>query len=412
VRSYDLFGVRRGSVLELRIANADASRVRCGSFDLPRLRRDVRDVWPRAVRLVRRLPLSALRVREGVSPRTRLSSCDVKEDPMRRVAILFVSAIAASFALSAAADDPAMKPGATRTFWFEYQVKIPAQPGAKRLEAWVPLPLEDSHQSVKDLATEVKSGSAGPVSKGEITKDEVYGNRMIHVAIDDPKEETTVRWTAVITRKADEGMGKEPIVARFKEADHLVPITGRALDLAKELKADATSDPVQARAKRVYDNVLSTMMYDKEAPGWGKGDFERACDVGKGNCTDFHAKFTGIARAGGIPVRFTMGIPLSTDAKGKAGGYHCWAHYNDGGRWFPVDISEAQKIVSKDPAKAAWFFGHIDADRVALTVGRDLDLVPKQKGPPLLFFAYPYVEVDGKSVDVPKENRSFSFENR
>ena len=156
------------------------------------------------------------------------------------------------------------------------------------------------------------------------------------------------------------------------------------------------------------------MQYDKVADGWGKGDFNRACEVGKGNCTDFHAKFTGVARAGGIPVRFTMGMSLSPKPKDSGKGYHCWAHWHDGKTWKPVDISEAQKLLGKDDAKAQWFFGHLDADRLALSVGRDLTLAPKQAGKPLLFFVHPYVEVDGVEAKDPKaaDNRLFTWENR
>ena len=37
-------------------------------------------------------------------------------------------------------------------------------------------------------------------------------------------------------------------------------------------------------------------------------------------------------------------------------------------------------------------------------------LSPKQKGDPLLFFAYPYVEVDGKVGADVKDKRSFTWE--
>jgi transglutaminase-like putative cysteine protease len=202
------------------------------------------------------------------------------------------------------------------------------------------------------------------------------------------------------------------VIDRFRQADNLIPITGRAADLAKEVNALDASAPVRERAKRIYDNVLTTMQYDKNAPGWGKGDFERACDVCKGNCTDFHAKFIGIGRAASLPpVRFTMGVSLTPDAEGSTKGYHCWAHFHDGTHWVPVDISEAQKIHAKDPAKAQWFFGHLDADRVALTVGRDVTLSPKQKGPPLLHFVHPYAEVDGKAVELAPETRNFIWKN-
>jgi transglutaminase-like putative cysteine protease len=297
----------------------------------------------------------------------------------------------------------------TRTFKFKYEVKI-AKPadGSKHLDAWIPLPLEDDLQKVADLKTSAVSGLGGDL-KGEITKDEQYGNAMLHAGVDDPKSDLVLSWTATITRTEDRGQGKGPMNDRFTQPDNLVPLTGKATEIAKKLGVDAAGD-VRERSKKIYDNVLSTMVYDKKTAGFGRGDFDRACAVGKGNCTDFHAKFTGIGRAAGIPVRFTMGIPLKTDPKGTAGGYHCWAHFFDGTTWIPVDISEAQKINEKDPAKAQWFFGHLDPDRVALTVGRDLNLVPKQQGAPLLFFAYPYVEVDGKTTDVPAESRTFSWD--
>lgn len=329
-------------------------------------------------------------------------------------ASLLLVALSSAAPPAARAEGEEAKPAASaptaRRLRFEYRMKIAAPEGAKRLEAWVPVPLEDDLQKVADLR--VETTMAGKAVEHEIAKDDLYGNRMVHLALTDPTGELAIAWSAVVTRQADSGQGKGPVLERFRQADQLVPITGKAFDLAKTLLADKGEDPVVARAKRVYDDVLSTMTYDKQAPGWGKGDFLRACEVGKGNCTDFHAKFTGIARAAGIPVRFTMGIPLSTEPKGSPAGYHCWAHFHDGTSWIPVDISEAQKVAVKDPEKAQWFFGHLDPDRVALTVGRDIVLAPKQKGPPLLFFAYPYVEADGKPVEVAKENRSFAFENR
>ena len=308
----------------------------------------------------------------------------------------------------AAAAPDASAPVAERTFRFTYETKV-AKPadGAKRLDAWIPLPLEDDLQAVADVA--VVAQVDGKDVPFEITKDEPYGNRMVHVGLDAPKGELTLRWSATITRKLDAGQGKGPVLDRFKQADNLVPIDGQAAQLAKDLGLDKSDVAVAERARKLYDDVLHTMQYDKVAEGWGKGDFDRACKVGKGNCTDFHAKFTGIGRAAGIPVRFTMGIPLSTEKTGTAGGYHCWAHFHDGKAWTPVDISEAQKLLGKDDAKAQWFFGHLDADRIALTVGRDLTLSPKQAGKPLLFFAYPYVEVDGAIVNVPKEARAFTW---
>jgi len=44
---------------------------------------------------------------------------------------------------------------------------------------------------------------------------------------------------------------------------------------------------------------------------------------------------------------------------------------------------------------------------VQFTVGRDLELSPKQSGSPLNYFIYPYVEVAGKAY--PNVSDAFSF---
>jgi transglutaminase-like putative cysteine protease len=135
--------------------------------------------------------------------------------------------------------------------------------------------------------------------------------------------------------------------------------------------------------------------YDKTAPGWGKGDSERFCDIKKGNCTDFHSAFMALARAQKIPVRFFIGFPLKAEKEGTVPGYHCWAEFWTGSVWAPVDASDAAK--TKEPAKKAYLFGNLDADRFEITTGRDLTLSPPQKDGSLNFFIYPYVEVDGKA---------------
>lgn len=104
-----------------------------------------------------------------------------------------------------------------------------------------------------------------------------------------------------------------------------------------------------------------------------------------------------------------MGFSLPTSAgRGDVSGYHCWAWFKPGsGQWVPVDISEA----NKHPQKRGYYFGHLDADRIAFTTGRDILLEPRQDGPPLNYFIYPYVEVDGKPYLTEKVMKKFSFED-
>jgi transglutaminase-like putative cysteine protease len=99
-------------------------------------------------------------------------------------------------------------------------------------------------------------------------------------------------------------------------------------------------------------------------------------------------------RSSGIPARFEIGFPLPEGkTEGAISGYHCWAEfYLDGAGWIPVDASEA----SKHPARRDYFFGAHDDNRVFFTYGRDIRLSAEQKGDPLNYFIYPYLEVNGQ----------------
>ena len=176
--------------------------------------------------------------------------------------------------------------------------------------------------------------------------------------------------------------------------DALVPTTGLPAELAVKVTEGKTTPLDKARA--IYDYVFTTMRYDKTGTGWGRGDVLYACDAKKGNCTDFHSLFIAMARSQGIPARFEIGFPLPPDKhSAEIAGYHCWADFFDPQHgWIPVDISEAWK----HPEKKDYFFGAHDANRVEFTMGRDLELSPKQDGKPLNYFVYPYVEVAGKGV--------------
>jgi len=182
-----------------------------------------------------------------------------------------------------------------------------------------------------------------------------------------------------------------------------VPITGLPAQLAAEQTAGKSTELEKAQA--LYAYVFRTLRYDKSGTGWGRGDTLWACNAKHGNCTDFHSLFISMARSQKIPARFEIGFPVPADKdSGQVAGYHCWADfYVPGHGWVPVDISEAWK----DQAKHDYFFGTLDTQRVQFTLGRDLTLRPRQDGPPLNYFVYPYVEVEG--VPYPNVDNAFSF---
>jgi len=290
--------------------------------------------------------------------------------------------------------DVGPKVPAVRSFdatWVGTILAVPA--AAKRVDVWIPLPSDGAYQSVSD----VKIEAPAPYTLGR----DSAGNRVAHFVLDEPGQlgkDVEVRARYRIVRH--EALSGELVertapadAAPYLEANRLVPLTPRVKALSDRLAAGRTTAVEKARA--FYEYLVDNGTYDKTAPGWGKGDSERFCDVKKGNCTDFHSAFMALARSQGIPVRFFIGFPLLHDAAGTVPGYHCWAEFWSGSAWVPVDASDAAKY--RDPAKKAYLFGNLDADRFDITTGRDLELVPPQKAGPVNFLIYPYVEVDGKA---------------
>ena len=303
-----------------------------------------------------------------------------------------------------------------RHFNFHYTFTVKNVSPGERVRVWIPLAHSDAFQDVKivsrngdlplkqvhqpEYGNEVLYAEAAKAVKGEYKFSVDYDVlRREHVVLVNGKP-------AADARSARARRVSSPVeLARFLEADRLVPVTGVPAQLAAQETKGATT-PLE-RAKDIYEYVFRTMKYDKSGTGWGHGDTLWACDSKHGNCTDFHSVFISMARAEKIPARFEIGFPLPADKQSaEIPGYHCWAEfYLDSTGWVPVDISEAWK----HPEKHDYFFGAHDVNRVQFTQGRDLKLAPAQEGAPLNYFVYPYVEIGGK--EYANVSIAFSFED-
>jgi len=113
-----------------------------------------------------------------------------------------------------------------------------------------------------------------------------------------------------------------------------VPLTGRIAQVSANL-AETDMTPLQ-QARVDYEYVTSIMKYDKSGTGWGRGDALYACDVRRGNCTDFHSLFIGLARARGIPARFTIGFPIGAAKSGEFLATIAGRSFTPAGVWVPV----------------------------------------------------------------------------
>jgi transglutaminase-like putative cysteine protease len=319
---------------------------------------------------------------------------------------------ATALLLTAAAPATTTVAPRSRTFLLTCKAVVPAQPAStKTLEFWLPVPHTDKSQDVRAL--KIEAGAPYTVETDQ------YGNQLLHLKSVAPTAPLTVTLTAQVTRREHlnlratddhapaETEATDPNLKRWLAPDRLVPLDAKIKAQAKEVVAKAGAKTDLQKARAIYEHVVSTVTYDKTGQGWGRGDIYYACDARRGNCTDFHAIVIGYCRALGIPARFSIGLPLPTErGRGEVKGYHCWAEFfTKQTGWVPVDASEA----AKNPDKRNYFFGAHDENRVEFTRGRDLTLVPKQAGPPLNYFVYPYAEADGQ----PLENvaRTYTFED-
>ncbi len=237
----------------------------------------------------------------------------------------------------------------------------------------------------------------------DILTDQAHGNRVLFLELSPKDSGKSIEIVYDVVRKEKSAYAGDPEEAAMHlQPERMVPSDQTIKAEAKTAVAGRTNDLMKARA--LYDHVMDQMNYKKFGEGWGQGDAVFACNALYGNCTDYHAYFIGLARSVGIPARFAIGASIPSERNvGGTDGYHCWAEFYAEGKWWPVDISEADKF----SALSMYFFGHHPANRFEFTRGRDLVLEPVPESGPINFLAYPMLEVDGQ---IQKVQTMFLFQ--
>jgi transglutaminase-like putative cysteine protease len=317
---------------------------------------------------------------------------------------LLIAVPLAVFSAPAAAEPAA--PPKKRTFQFTYAGTITDLKPGQTVRVWLPVPPSNDDQDVTILTEETPSAA-------RVDREPVYGNRILYFqSLADAEGKVPFKVVYRVTRREVKGESSKETqedmarLARLLKPDAKVPIDGKPLEL---LKDKPVPENQMEAARLLYDVVNNHMRYSKEGTGWGNGDSVWACESRHGNCSDFHSLFISLARSQKIPSVFEIGFPLPEKrGAGDIGGYHCWAKFKAAGKgWIPVDISEA----NKHPEMKGYYFGNLTEDRIAFSTGRDLELVPRQDGPPLNFFVHPYAEVDGKALPKEKIKPVYSFKD-
>jgi sterol desaturase/sphingolipid hydroxylase (fatty acid hydroxylase superfamily) len=276
-----------------------------------------------------------------------------------------------------------------RTFELTYQGEILLPDNAKAVELWIPLASSREGQKILKRTIDL------PYSH-RITQEPTYKNEMIYLKVENAKNPIPfkIQYRAIVDQRLFEKVASRADSALYLKSSRFMSVGEKIRSIAKTNLPENASLLDKARA--IYDYVIGHMQYDKSAPGWGRGDTQRACDIGKGNCTDFHSLFISVAHAADIPARFKIGFQVPPGPEGTIAGYHCWAEFSDDNKiWNPVDASEAWK----HPENRESYFAHFDPNKFLISLGRDIALSPKQKGEPVNIFFYPYVEADGKAIE-------------
>ncbi len=272
-------------------------------------------------------------------------------------------------------------------FEFRYQATLPTLAGAAR--CWVPLAQSDDFQTVRVTSINV------PGAQRTLT-DAAHGNQVLFLELGPQDSGKPIEIVYDVERREKSAYAGDPAeAAQYLQPEALVPSDATMKAIAEKAIQGQQGDLMRARA--LYDEVMDQMRYMKFGDGWGKGDATFACNTLYGNCTDYHAYFIGLARSVGIPARFAIGAAIPSERDdGGTDGYHCWAEFYSEGKWWPVDISEADKF----SALSMYYFGHHPANRFEFTRGRDLALDPGPASGPINFLAYPLLETDGKLQNV------------
>ncbi len=261
------------------------------------------------------------------------------------------------------------------------------------LRIWSPVIPDTPYQRVLDMEVEAPGS-------WQILCEPEFGNLIFHTGIALPGRATVeMRFDYVVERlpvvhdldpRSVSPISTPTLFSRFLGEEHHVDVNDKTRVLARDIIGGETNPVLQAR--QLYDHVTATMAYDAAHQSW-KGSTEHALVCSVGNCNDIHALFISLARSLGIPARLVLGQAFEPPPPGETAcdlcGYHCWAEFFAPGLgWVPVDASCACKY-----GKHA-LFGALESNHIAWSTGRDILLVPPQRGPRALFFAGPYAELD------------------
>jgi len=289
-----------------------------------------------------------------------------------------------------------------------FEINLTAPEHSKGVRFWVPHAVSDENQTIEDEKI------SGNYSTHGIYKEKKFGNSVLYAEWKTTGKNRILTYIFAVKRKelVKKNFPKieppldEKAFAEYLVATSLGPTSGRIKELGEKITQDKKTTLAKARA--IYDWIIDNMYRDPQIKGCGMGEVEKLVISLGGKCGDIHSVYVALARSAGVPSREVFGIRIPN---GKGGdmtkAQHCWAEfYLPGYGWVPVDPADVRKIMlekklnlGEEKEYREYYFGAVDASRIAYGTGRDLTLNPPQKDGKLNYFMYPYSEADGKALD-------------
>ncbi len=270
-----------------------------------------------------------------------------------------------------------------------YVTEILKPPKRSNVDIWIPVPQTDQEQEITGLKVE------SPLPY-RFTTEPVWKNRMIYINTERLNPGDRILMHYRIKRKATGVIvDRQRDPSRYLEPSEWEKWDEKISAFVDKLTA-GDDNPVEI-ARKVYNALIERLRYIHEVCGRGVSTITFEEKVGR--CDEYHALFRSMMMYRKIPVSWEQGMALPYPSELKKEGQfeadcinaHSWVRFYIGdGRWFPVDVSEADRR----PALKEFYFGRLLPDRIKLSNGRGFTLSPPQKGI-INTFAYTYIEAGG-----------------
>ncbi len=270
---------------------------------------------------------------------------------------------------------------------------------------WLPYPVSNPQQSINDV--HISGNYLFHTIKTEPQSGAVY----LYAEWEDNSTDATLTMSFHVQphyTNAETELSNSETLQQYLQSSNGIPVE-EFIDAAHE--ATTGRETPYEKAQGVYEWVIANTFRDPQVRGCGLGmaDQTMNASAGGGKCADISAVCVAVARAAGIPARDVYGLRLQEANSGNiTTAYHCWVEiYLPQIGWLPIDPADVRKqmLINDLTLKDAgtWkdlFWGHNTVFRVALEKNaRNVEFTPRQHGPALSYFMYPFAQINGKTLD-------------